>query len=212
MLILDVVKGGSYPDIVSSTDLRTTVLQAAVDFIAEHGPDGLSFRQVAAAAGVSHQAPYHHFTDRQGIFQAIALEGFTMFAATLRAAEQRGDIDPSSALLESYVDFALDHIGHFRVMFRADLTGISENPELARVADESFDVLVDHVEGVLGPKASVEQIRDRVVAMWSMAHGLATLLIDGPLEHKVGGITDRRALIHAIAQHSGFAANRPPKK
>lgn len=194
---------------MSPPDLRTTVLRAAVDFIAEHGPDGLSFRQVAAAAGVSHQAPYHHFTDRQGIFQAIALEGFTQFADALRAAEQSPDIDASTALLMSYVDFALEHVGHFRVMFRADLTGIGENPELGRVADESFDVLVDHVQEVLGPRVSVEQIRDRVVAMWSLAHGLATLWIDGPLEHKVGGITDRRALIRAVAQHSGLTANRP---
>lgn len=181
-----------------------------MNFIAEHGPDGLSFRQVAAAAGVSHQAPYHHFTDRQGIFQAIALEGFTQFTEALRKAEERRDIDTSTALLEGYVEFALSHVGHFRVMFRSDLTGIQETPELARVADESFDVLVDHVQGVLGPKASVEQIRDRVVAMWSVAHGLATLLIDGPLEHKVGGIRDRRALIRAVAQNSGFAG--PTKK
>lgn len=210
VLVLDVVKGGSYSDVVSPSDLRATVLQAAVDFIAKHGPDGLSFRQVAAAAGVSHQAPYHHFTDRQGIFQAIALEGFTQFAAALRAAEQSPDMDASTALVESYIEFALENVGHFRVMFRSDLTGIQETPELARVADESFDVLVNHVQKVLGPKASVEQIRDRVVAMWSMAHGLATLLIDGPLEDKVGNIADRGALIRAVAQHSGLAG--PMKK
>lgn len=184
------------------------MLKAAVDFISEHGPDGLSFRQVAAAAGVSHQAPYHHFTDRKGIFQAIALEGFTKFDAALRAAEQRDDIDTSTALLEGYVEFALSHPGHFRVMFRTDLTCIGENPELVRVADASFDVLVDHVNGVLGPRASVEQIRERVVTMWSIAHGLATLLIDGPLEDKVGPVIDRRALIHAVATQSGLAGPR----
>ncbi|MFM8483282.1 MAG: TetR/AcrR family transcriptional regulator [Actinomycetota bacterium] len=193
---------------MSPSDLRATVLKAAVDFISEHGPDGLSFRQVAAAAGVSHQAPYHHFTDRKGIFQAIALEGFTKFDAALRAAEQRDDIDTSTALLEGYVEFALSHPGHFRVMFRTDLTCIGENPELARVADASFDVLVDHVNGVLGPRASVEQIRERVVTMWSIAHGLATLLIDGPLEDKVGPVIDRRALIHAVATQSGLAGPR----
>jgi AcrR family transcriptional regulator len=184
------------------------VLKAAVDFIAEHGPDGLSFRQVASAAGVSHQAPYHHFIDRKGIFRAIALEGFILFTASLRSAEQSRDINPSAALLESYVEFALEHAGHFRVMFRSDLTGIQEDPELAAVADESFDVLVDHVQGILGPRASVKQIRDRVVTMWALAHGLATLMIDGPLEHKVGQIADRRALIRAMAEHSGMTGVR----
>ena len=98
---------------MATSSLRDTVLRAAVDHIAEHGPDGLSFRQVAAAAGVSHQAPYHHFSDRRGIFRAIALEGFAVFAAALRAAEQRTDIDQSTALLHGYVDFALEHKGHF---------------------------------------------------------------------------------------------------
>ena len=182
------------------------MLRAAVEHIAEHGPDSLSFRQVAAAAGVSHQAPYHHFTDRRGIFQAIALEGFTMFADALRAAEQRTDLNTATALLEGYVDFALEHTGHFRVMFRDDLTEIQENPQLGAVADESFDVLLDFVQREMGPRAAVEAIRDRVVTMWSLAHGMATLLIDGPLEHKVGGIADRHALVRSVAIESGMAS------
>jgi hypothetical protein len=35
--------------------------------------------------------------------------------------------------------------------------------------------------------------------MWAAAHGLATLLIDGPLEHKIGKVSDRRALVRAVA-------------
>ena len=186
-------------------DLRAAVLRAAVDYIAEHGPDGLSFRQIAASAGVSHQAPYHHFSDRRGIFQAIAVEGFSLFTAALRAAENRDDMDHATALLAAYVDFALDHPGHFRVMFRTDLTGIREDPALTAVADESFDVLVHYVQDELGPRASVDDIRDRVVTMWSLAHGLATLLLDGPLEHKVGPIADRQALVRAVALNTGLA-------
>ena len=182
------------------------MLRAAIDHIATHGPDGLSFRQVAAAAGVSHQAPYHHFSDRTGIFQAIALEGFTRFAAALRAAEQRADVDTATALLEAYVDFAVEHTGHFRVMFRPDLTHIDEHPELAAVGDESFDVLLEYVRRVLGPTASVDDIRNRVVAMWSVAHGLATLLIDGPLANKVGPVPDRSALIRAVCAATGLGA------
>lgn len=192
---------------MSPTTLRETVLRSAVEYIAANGPDGLSFRQLAAAAGVSHQAPYHHFSDRTGIFQAIALEGFTMFAEALRAAEQRTDMDGSTALLLGYVDFAVEHTGHFRVMFRSDLTRIEDTTELARVADESFDVLVDHVQDVLGERATVEEIRDRVITMWSLAHGLATLLIDGPLEDKLGPVVDREALVRAIAASSGLATS-----
>ena len=184
--------------------LRDTVLRAAVDHIAAHGPDGLSIRQVAAAAGVSHQAPYHHFADRAAILRAIALEGFALFGATLRDAVIRTDIDPATALLEGYVDFAVQHPGHFRVMFRTDLAPIDDDGDLVEVADASFEVLVDHVQRTLGDRASVEEIRARVVTMWSIAHGLATLLIDGPLETKLGPVTDRSALARAVARASGM--------
>jgi len=194
---------------VAPATLRETVLKAAVDYIAEHGPDGLSFRQVAVSAGVSHQAPYHHFTDRKGIFEAISTEGYEMFTAAMLDALAGDPDDPTTALLEAYVGFALDHRGHFRVMFMPDLCTISDNPELQRVADASFDVLVDWVRDVLGPKASISDIRARATAMWALAHGLATLLIDGPLENKIGRIGSRRALIRAVAEQSGMAA---PKK
>jgi len=63
--------------------LREKVLMAAVKYVADYGPDGLSFRQIAADSGVSHQAPYHHFGDRSSIFSEIALEGFKKFSAAM---------------------------------------------------------------------------------------------------------------------------------
>lgn len=194
---------------MAPTSLRDTVLAAAVDYIADNGPDGLSFRQVAIAAGVSHQAPYHHFSDRRGIFQAIAAEGYELFTTAMLESLAAEPDDPTTALLEAYVNFALDHRGHFRVMFRPDLCAIADSPELQRIADGSFDVLVDHVRDLLGPKAPLKDIRARAAAMWSMAHGLSTLLIDGPLEAKIGPVSSRRALIRAVAEQSGLAS---PKK
>lgn len=196
---------------MSPSDLRTVVLESAVAHIAEHGPDGLSFRRIAQDAGVTHQAPYHHFADRKAIFAAIATEGFAMLRDAMQEAisEPRGD--PAAALLESYVSFALDHRGHFRVMFRPDLCDVADDPESARVADGAFDVLVDFVREASGDGASVDDVRFRTTAMWSLAHGLATLLIDGPLEHKVGSVADRRAFIHAVAQQSGMTNHGIPR-
>ncbi len=190
---------------MAGSPLRATVLRAAVDYIAAHGPDGLSFRQVAAAAGVSHQAPYHHFTDRKGIFEAIALEGFSMFTDALQGAADSDTDDPAVAMLDGYVAFALEHRGYFRVMFRPDLNGLSESPALLETADGAFDVLVRLVEQILGPDAAVADVRARATAMWALAHGLAVLLIDGPLEAKLGPVADRAALVRAVADQSGLA-------
>ena len=186
------------------SSLRDTILRTAVEHVAEHGPDSLSFRKLAADAGVSHQAPYHHFEDRRGVFQAIALEGFSMLGEALRAAQRSATQDVATALLEAYVGFALDNQGHFRVMFRRDLCEMENAPDLKLVADATFDVLVDHVRAELGPCASIKDIRARTTAMWSLAHGLATLVIEGPLEEKVGTITNRRAFIRSVALQSGL--------
>ena len=182
-------------------NLREKVLKAAVKYIADSGPDGLSFRQIAADAGVSHQAPYHHFGDRSAIFSEIALQGFRKFPAAMSAPAH---VDEDSNLVvrmcERYVEFALDNKGHFRVMFRADLCHMDESPETQRAADDAFGTLLQAVGEILGPSASIDEIRVQATAMWSVAHGLATLLIDGPLENKIGKVSDRRVLVRAVAR------------
>ena len=188
---------------VSST-LRDTIFRAAVDHVAQHGPDTLSFRKLAADAGVSHQAPYPHFTDRRGVFRAIALDGFTRLGESLAQALTGPVEGRGGALLESYVEFALANPGHFRVMFRSDLCDIDNAPDLRVFADAAFDTLVDHVRVQLGDGASINDIRARAAAMWSLAHGLATLIIEGPLEKKIGPITERRAFIRSVGKQSGL--------
>ena len=180
--------------------LRDRVIKAAVRYIADSGPDGLSFRQIAADAGVSHQAPYHHFGDRSAIFTEIAREGFQKFTEVMSSPARRDeDSNLAVRMCERYVDFALTNKGYFRVMFRSDLCQMDESPETQRAADEAFDTLLFAVGEILGASASIDEIRVQATAMWSVAHGLATLLIDGPLEHKIGKVSDRRALVRGVA-------------
>ncbi len=180
--------------------LRDKVIKAAVAYIAESGPEGLSFRQIAADAGVSHQAPYHHFGDRGAVFTEIAREGFEKFTEVMSAPARRGE-DPVLAvrLCERYVDFAINEKGYFRVMFRGDLCQMDQSPETQKAADDAFDTLLTAVQQILGDSASVDEIRVQATAMWSVAHGLATLLVDGPLEQKLGKVSDRRTMVRAVA-------------
>src|SRR5215210_5327 len=67
-------------------DLKATILAEAAVLVSQRGADGLSLRELARAAGVSHAAPAHHFTDRRGLFTALATEGFAMLAGALKAA------------------------------------------------------------------------------------------------------------------------------
>ncbi len=106
-------------------DLKAVILAKAAALVAERGADGISLRELAREAGVSHAAPAHHFTDRRGLFTALAAQGWRLLAEALAAA--RPDfIDAALA----YVRFALDHPGHYAVMFDRSLVN-PDDPELS---------------------------------------------------------------------------------
>lgn len=184
-----------------SETLKDKVIKAATDYIAESGAEGLSFRQIAADAGVSHQAPYHHFADRGAVFTEIALRGFRGLSEALSAPVRAGeDDDLAVRLCERYVRFALENKGSFRVMFRRDLCQFHESTEVQRAGDAAFQPLLDAVQQIVGPTAPLDEVRLQATMMWSVAHGLATLLMDGPLEGAMGEIDDIGPLVRAVAR------------
>ncbi len=165
-------------------DVRRLVLDAALDIITSSGAESLSMREVARRAGVSHQAPYHYFGDRSGIFAAISEEGFSALAGAFRDV-QESTISAAKAGFIAYLDFARSHVGHFRVMFRQDICGVQENEETAIAASSAFDELLQMVARTIGSSVDPKAAHTFAFTMWSHAHGLATLVIDGPLPNKL---------------------------
>ena len=176
--------------------LQRTVIDAAVAIVATSGPDDVSLREVARRAGVSHQAPYHHFKDREGLFAAICQEGFSRLADVIKASGATS----REAMCLAYVRFALDNRGHFRVMFRSDICNLEQYPDAVVEADRAFGALADFVVAELGPHASIEEVRLNATYMWSVAHGLAMLLLDGPLEKKIGPVVDVDEFVMNVAR------------
>lgn len=176
--------------------LRRQVLDAAVAIAATSGPDAISMREVARLAGVSHQAPYHHFGDRAGIFASISEEGFRMLAESIEASTSLG----TAAMCEAYVHFALAHKGHFRVMMRNDLCSLEDYPSALVQADRAFNALRNEVVIIVGGDSHEDEANAHTAYMWSVAHGLATLLLDGPLLKKLGSVADVNDLIRNVAR------------
>src|SRR6185503_18225603 len=71
-------------------NLRRVILDAALEEIGERGALGLSMRELARRAGVSHTAPAHHFGDKTGLLTAIATEGNLLLGESLRHARETG--------------------------------------------------------------------------------------------------------------------------
>lgn len=178
-------------------DLRRAVLDASLALIERDGLASLSMREVARRAGVSHQAPYHHFGDREGILAAISAEGFELLReSTLLAIEGRADpVEKLSAIGRAYVNFAINHPAHFKLMFRSEFVTDDRHEILARNEETAFAVLVSVMQQVAAP-----DINDRTLSLmaWALAHGLATLLIEGKFKHQVGDDAAARAAVEDV--------------
>ena len=145
-------------------------------------------REVARKAGVSHQAPYHYFGDREAILAGIATEGFGMLKQELsRSLDEQGASQKSGleVAARTYVDFALRHPGYFRVMFRSDAVPIESYPEALHNADAAFGMLVRTIDRSFASEPP-EARRNLALVCWGFMHGLATLLLDGPLRRRAG--------------------------
>ncbi len=157
-------------------DLRAQLLARAADLVARNGPESFSLRAVAAELGVSHTAPRHHFGDRQGVFTALATEGYRLLGEALETAAPLGFQEVGAA----YVLFAVSHPGHFAVMHAPDLVH-GRDPALAAATERTNRQLLDGV-AAFAP-GTRDQVAVKAAAAWGLVHGLATLAISGALAH-----------------------------
>jgi len=178
-------------------DVRRLVLDAAIAIIESDGADSVSMREVARRAGVSHQAPYHYFGDRSGILAAISEEGFTGLAQAFRDVHET-ELPAAKAGFIAYLNFAREHVGHFRVMFRNDICGVVTHELTQIAADSAFEELRLMVARITGPEIDPNDAFAFATMLWSLSHGLATLVIDGPLPNKVPPGTNLEDQIQAV--------------
>ena len=165
-------------------DLRRALLEASLALIDEAGIGALSLREAARKAGVSHNAPYHHFKDRGSLLAALAEEGFAQLAAEMTAA--RAAAPDARTRLEAcgqaYVRFALKSPARFKLMFRPELAAPSAEAAVARASTPALDTLTAAiVEAQAAGLAPPGDPRPLVLTCWSAVHGLASLWLDGPL-------------------------------
>jgi len=152
-------------------DLRAAILTEAARLVAERGADRVSLRELAREAGVSHAAPAHHFTDRRGLFTALAAQGFQMLAAALAGARPRF-LDAASA----YVRFAIEYPGHYRVMFDRSLLDASSG-ELA-AAEAAAGAELSRGVASLSDKHAQSDPGGAQLAAWSLVHGFSMLWLN----------------------------------
>jgi AcrR family transcriptional regulator len=191
-------------------DLRNALLEAVGEIISEKGLGGVSLREAARRAGVSHAAPSHHFGDKMGMLTAFAARGFEEFGQRMQVAADRAADDGVDAQLRAigiaYLEFAVERQPYFEVMFRSEMHD-SQDPDLKCISHDSFGVLMKVVEAK--QPAELDGADPMHVAMkaWAMVHGLATLWLDGALSQFTD--EDLFSLVQAVFSVDDLAQPTP---
>ncbi|MGX5801191.1 TetR/AcrR family transcriptional regulator [Bradyrhizobium sp. Arg314] len=168
-------------------DLRAALVEAARQEVERSGPEGVSLKALAHALGVSQPAPFRHFTDREALLSAVAVEGFHDFIKALEIAAAGGaNATALGSMANAYVRFGREHRGLYRLMFGSWLLARSApNSDLRQVALASFTLLEAKVTSGSTPSSA----RQKALGVWAALHGLVMLdheqLLSGALADRV---------------------------
>jgi AcrR family transcriptional regulator len=175
-------------------DLRAALIRAADEIIAEAGIEGFSLRAAAQRAGVSQSAPAHHFGSTKGLLTEVAVLAFERLGEYLERAGHSEDAAADlRALGLASVQFALDHPGHFRLMFRHDLIN-RDDPRYSASGSKSRLRLGRAVAAYRGkPEMDMDRFDDAadLFGTLSTMHGLAHMVLAEKATHFFERATSR---------------------
>jgi len=174
-------------------DLRNALLEASLALVAEQGVEAFSLREAARAVGVSPAAAYRHFEDKDALLAALAADAFGRLALGMERAISRAPGEPGSrahaaaafaAVGQAYVEFAVQHPSHFRVMFgpwcaeaKVPVASLTAGPR------DPYTILVDSLDALVASGAVRPEARAGAeVVAWASVHGLASLIVEGSLK------------------------------
>jgi AcrR family transcriptional regulator len=180
------------------TDTRARLLAVAEETVAELGPTGVTLREIARRAGLSHGAPLRHFPSLAALLAAVAADGFRGLQRSVADGLAGAATDPLarlSAAAGGYVRFARSRPAVFSLMFRPDVLDVSD-PDYALEGVQAFSQLQRVVEECQRAGWRPEHDPARLAAsLWALVHGIADLSLQGAL----GAVTDDAPLVDQMA-------------
>ncbi|MGK6353789.1 TetR/AcrR family transcriptional regulator [Sphingomonas sp. DT-207] len=179
---------------------RDTILAAAAELLDRSGPGGVTLRGVAQIAGLSHNAPYKHFLDKEALLAGVA-------ARELRArtTAMTGTIGASSDPLMALRELAYDHIrwglrypNRFRLIFGR---WERHDDDLAEAASETLHLFIEAVAAVRTAGKIRPGDNERTAALlMSLIHGAMDMTLGEHLSAEGKGRSDPQGLIDDLIE------------
>ncbi|MEM1360386.1 MAG: TetR/AcrR family transcriptional regulator [Pseudomonadota bacterium] len=164
-------------------NLRQALIDAALELIADKGPQGFTLSEAAKRAGVTPAAVYRHFEGREDLIAEIARQGYEIFADLMDYAFDGGSPSAMAAFSaqgRAYLAFAKKYPGHYVAMFESGLS-VNRTPELAAAAararstlERAAEALSQHIPPEKRPPPAMFSAH-----VWAMSHGVVELFARG---------------------------------
>lgn len=177
-------------------DLRRALLEAGIDLARDGGPDAIVLREATRRAGVVPNAAYRHFASRQDLLQAVRASALSSLAMAMESELDSIPLEASPpdraraslrAVGMGYLKFALAETGLFRTAFSVpdDVEADVDPAKAGNSGLNPFELLGAALDRWVdaGLLAADRRPGAEYIA-WSAVHGLAVLLIDGPLRSR----------------------------
>jgi AcrR family transcriptional regulator len=174
-------------------DLRRALLEAGIELARNGGPDAVVLREATRRAGVVPNAAYRHFASRHDLLQAVRAAALSALAVAMEAElsrlRRRGSAADFAraglrAIGTAYLRFAQNEPGLFQTAFSVpgDPETAADPAKTGKSGLDPFQLLGAALDrlvaaGVLPP----ERRPGAEYLAWSAVHGLAMLVLDGPL-------------------------------
>jgi AcrR family transcriptional regulator len=181
-------------------NLREALLAAAMNALCKGDGPEVSLRSLSTEVGVTVNAAYRHFPDKNALLLELASLGFDDLKAkledSLKTLKNKSPKYKLYAVGVTYIDFALEFPSLFRLMFdrRGSFNG---NERFHQASSSSFEVLVHCMAEVRKEPANSPEVMKASLAAWALVHGYAVLALEG----YIGALPiDRRLKIEEVVR------------
>ncbi|ALM92091.1 TetR/AcrR family transcriptional regulator [Alteromonas stellipolaris] len=181
-------------------DTRQKILEAASTLFLKGGTHALSVRAIAEGAGMSTIGIYSHFKGKQGILDALYIEGFTLVDEMMKKSEGNTPSDRLLNACEHVLRFSEAHAAHYNLIFGSNLKDYTPSEDAIAAGEKAFITLTKVVSAIIKKEIAVEERQDIAMQIWALCHGYISLN-QHEIRNRINWVDWQARALNAIRLH-----------
>ncbi|HIF95125.1 MAG: TetR/AcrR family transcriptional regulator [Myxococcales bacterium] len=157
----------------SRAETRGVILDATEELLLSVGVRGFSVRKLVDQCGYSAPTIYHHFSDKDGLIDALLEQRLTSLASDLKRVPLVEDpVENLRSLSRAFAQFGLRNPTHYQLLMQVrehDDRMIESAEEARRLMETPAERIDERKWIIFGDLESFRQ------AIWTMVHGIVSM-------------------------------------